>query len=262
MSALTFDLFKTVLSFGPDLPVRYNFPTFVPAEFEAFEAEFAAYVEQAREFHALLPGNPAWGFFMPTREKLLEYFLTLRAIDFSKVQCYLDIASCTGLFPAYVLDRFSCKVLRQDLYYAAGSQVTDFTSPVTGSPHRVTTIGCDACELPVEDESIDVMTLHCSFEHFEGDADRNFIREAHRVLRPGGSVLIIPFYCGGGHQEVITGDRSVGCQYNRYYSPATFRERVLAGVEDHWDLMMTYYETVAQYDPQFYCAYSMMMTKR
>ena len=38
------------------------------------------------------------------------------------------------------------------------------------------------------------MALHCSFEHFEGRSDIGFIREAERVLRPGGAVCVVPLY--------------------------------------------------------------------
>jgi SAM-dependent methyltransferase len=48
--------------------------------------------------------------------------------------------------------------------------------------------------MPVPDGFATRMALHCSFEHFEGDADMRFVREVARVLRPGGRVCFAPLY--------------------------------------------------------------------
>ena len=48
--------------------------------------------------------------------------------------------------------------------------------------------------MPLPDGFCTKMALHCSFEHFEGDADSGFIQEAARVLRPGGRLCILPLY--------------------------------------------------------------------
>src|SRR5579872_3260470 len=47
----------------------------------------------------------------------------------------------------------------------------------------------------------DALTLHCSFEHFEGDTDVRFISEVQRVLRPAGRCIIIPLYL---HHRYLT----------------------------------------------------------
>jgi hypothetical protein len=46
------------------------------------------------------------------------------------------------------------------------------------------------------------MALHCSFEHFEGDADIRFLQEARRVLRSGGRVCILPLYLSTEYQNL------------------------------------------------------------
>jgi ubiquinone/menaquinone biosynthesis C-methylase UbiE len=38
------------------------------------------------------------------------------------------------------------------------------------------------------------MALHCAFEMFVGDHDIGLIREAHRILVPGGKLVILPLY--------------------------------------------------------------------
>ena len=48
--------------------------------------------------------------------------------------------------------------------------------------------------MTVPDGLADVMTLHCSYDHFEGQADIGFAREAGRVMRAGGRTVIAPLY--------------------------------------------------------------------
>ena len=55
-------------------------------------------------------------------------------------------------------------------------------------------IGGDACKMPMADGFFSKMGLHCSFEHFENDADMRFLGEANRVLGKGGRVSILPLY--------------------------------------------------------------------
>ena len=55
-------------------------------------------------------------------------------------------------------------------------------------------IGGDAASLPVPDGFATKMALHCSLEHFESDSDIRFFQEAHRVLSPGGKLVVVPLY--------------------------------------------------------------------
>lgn len=55
-------------------------------------------------------------------------------------------------------------------------------------------IGGSASHLPLENNSVSKMALHCSFEHLEGTEDTLFLQEAARVLSPGGRICIIPLY--------------------------------------------------------------------
>jgi len=55
-------------------------------------------------------------------------------------------------------------------------------------------IGGDACKLPLPEGFVSKMALHCSFEHFEGNADTLFRQEASRVLAIGGKLCILPVY--------------------------------------------------------------------
>ena len=54
--------------------------------------------------------------------------------------------------------------------------------------------GYVAANMPLEDGFATKMGLHCSFEHFEGDADMRFIGEASRVLETAVRLCIVPLH--------------------------------------------------------------------
>ena len=60
-----------------------------------------------------------------------------------------------------------------------------------GDAHRLAFVTGDACRLPFADESFDaVVAVECIF-HFPGRS--RFLKEAHRVLRPGGLLALSDF---------------------------------------------------------------------
>jgi len=113
-------------------------------------------------------------------EKTLEHYLAAQLLELSPQDVYVDIAASDSPTPEIYHDLYGCTVYRQDLTYPSG---------VHGNM-----IGGDAASMPVADGFATKMAMHCSFEHFEGDSDMRVIREAGRVLRPGGRLCIVPFY--------------------------------------------------------------------
>jgi len=138
-------------------------------------ADVASYMERAGYLtrHAgYYPGNRV--------EKALEHYVAARLLSFAPGQRYLDVASEGSAAPAIYEELFGVESWRQDLAYPRG---------VHGR-----SVGSDAARMPLADEFVDRIGLHCSFEHFEGDADARFVSEAERILRPGGAVCIVPLY--------------------------------------------------------------------
>jgi len=257
------------LDFGPGHSVRHIECPIDQEKFDRFEAEFRPFIEARGAVYQRIPGGSSWSSFKPSREKVLEYYVTLDAVPLRGWSVYLDGASCLSLFPQYVAEATGARVLRQDLHYTPGMHDIAFPRVV---PHQaplwpqngkvtVTCIGCDACALPLPAASVDVITLHCSFEHFEGDGDRRFVREALRVLRPGGRLLIVPFYCGDAYREVVRPHFAAGCRFQRYYDPPSFVERVLSGLEVPVTLEARYYRNYAEIDREFYCCYSLTLIR-
>lgn len=249
-----------------------NFPDHIASEhlrhtvdaedFAAFERSFRSWIERREELQRVIPGAATWGVIEPTREKVLEYYLTLKLLEPRSGERFLDIASCTSLFPNYAAEACGLDVLRQDLYYEDGVHEVRFPAARSeGGAVPMRCIGSDACELPLDDASVDAMTLHCSLEHFEGDADRRFFREAMRVLRPGGRVLVIPFYCGKEHSEVVHPHFAPGCRFQRYYSLDSFAGRVLSALEVPFRADLHHFQNVREVDPSFYCELALVVSR-
>ena len=113
-------------------------------------------------------------------EKSLEHYLSFQLLSLSESDTYIDIASESSPAPEIAKALYGCRTYRQDLIYEKG---------VHGDR-----IGSDATRLPVPDGFATKISLHCSFEHFEGDADGRFVHECSRLLAHGGKACIIPLY--------------------------------------------------------------------
>jgi SAM-dependent methyltransferase len=166
-------------------------------------------------------------------EKALEHFISYELAKPGAAKVGIDIGSCQSVVPAIVRRLFGARVYEQDLEYPAG---------VHGDR-----IGSSADAIPLPDRSVDFMTLHCTFEHFENRADTGFVRECARLLKPGGQTVILPLYLNANYCN-ITGETdpairqgigfdagaSFHCvipewhnRFGRHYSPAALLERVI-----------------------------------
>jgi SAM-dependent methyltransferase len=123
-------------------------------------------------------------------EKSLEHFISFQFSDINEHSLVVDVANASSHFPRIMHDLFGCRVISNDLEFPAGVvELADWH----------TQIGCNACNLPLNDGSVDLMTLHCALEMFEGNDDISLIREASRVLKPGGKMVIVPLYLNEVH---------------------------------------------------------------
>lgn len=122
-------------------------------------------------------------------EKLLEYFVSLDLLQPRKDDVIIDVASEWSIFPDVARHLTGATIYQQDLIYPPGV-------------HGLR-IGGSAAHMPLPDGFADKLVLHNAFEHFEGTADSDFIREAWRVLKPGGVLCILPLFITE-HFSVIT----------------------------------------------------------
>lgn len=163
-------------------------------------------------------------------EKLLEHWVSLELLKLKKDDVLIDVGSAVSPFHEYVACTIGCTTYSLDLDYPAG---------VHGNR-----IGCSADAIPLPDESVTAMTLHCTIDHFEGEADRRSIREAARVLKPGGAVCVLPVYFAEEPTNICDPRRyapsarfdasstvrrvsGYGNRFGRFYSVESFRERLI-----------------------------------
>lgn len=196
-----------------------------------FASRFSDYIklpEYSGEYR-IYGGNQRHCFL----EKAVEHFLSLEFAKPTSRSTGIDIGSCKSVLPAIVRREFGANVFEQDLEYTPGIQGDR--------------IGSSADAIPMPDRSIDFMTLHCTFEHFEGSADTGFVRECARLLKPRGQTVILPLYLNAnfcnvtGETNELTRqgigfdpDAQYHCvipewqnRFGRHYSPASLKTRVL-----------------------------------
>lgn len=165
-------------------------------------------------------------------EKILEHYVSKVLIDPRPGMTGVDVGSCQSVFPALLRRLYGVNYYEQDLDYPRGVQ---------GSR-----IGSSADSIPLPESSVDFMTLHCTFEHFEGGIDSGFVVECARLLRAKGLCVILPLYlnrlhcnvtgvCDPERQATIGWDPYAEhrClipewenRFGRHYSPRAFMERV------------------------------------
>lgn len=113
-------------------------------------------------------------------QKVAEHWTAAELLELDPSDLYLDVASQDSPAPEIYKRLYACTVLRQDLAYRPG--------------RHGNRIGGSAGSIPMPDGAFSKMALHNAFEHFEGDADTGFMREAERLLRPGGRLCILPLF--------------------------------------------------------------------
>ncbi len=217
----------------------------------------------AEPYHVDWPGFKAFqrensgrfGRWEKSIEKQLEYFISERLLEITSTDTVMDVGSWFSTYPDIISAKYHCKVYAQDLAYPEGIHDEK--------------IGGDASRLPLPDNSISKVALHCTYEHFEGESDSRFIREAGRVLTPGGRLVIVPLYI---HQhytiwtdpslfdssripvdEGATTYKNLGWnnRFGRHNSPESLQQRVARHAEEV-DFKVLVIENVADLDPACY----------
>ncbi|MEO1437353.1 MAG: methyltransferase domain-containing protein [Bacteroidota bacterium] len=171
-------------------------------------------------------------------EKTLEHYVSLDFMNLGPNSRFVDIAACTSPFFQIVQDRFGVReAYQQDLVYPKGLN----DGKIGGYAH----------ELPFEPNSVDAVTLHCSLEHFEGVSDTEFFRTMNRILKPGGRIIVLPFYLAARyviHVDPVFNalrrhrpqlDEKAELRYcnwyqffSRHYDPKALQARVLTAMPD------------------------------
>jgi SAM-dependent methyltransferase len=140
---------------------------------------FHDYLDKANYAKSYHGGRNAPGHIF--LEKTLEHFVSIDVLSIGPDDVVMDLAADRSSFYEIVRRLWAPKmVYRQDLKYKPGVNED--------------TVGGEAGHMALEDDSISKATLHCSLEHFEGNSDLEMITEMSRVLKPGGTLCVLPFY--------------------------------------------------------------------
>lgn len=174
-------------------------------------------------------------------KKPLEFFISFKLLELTGDDIFLDAAGGGGSY----IEKTNCiKLILQDMVIADDKK--RHLSKLLGS--RIVFIEGNAGQMALPDNSVDKISCHHSFEHFQENADSQFISEVQRLLRLDGKCCIIPIFLADKYVEVtreITFDRHFDPQshylidptasipgwdkdsYARIYDPEAFTRRVL-----------------------------------
>jgi SAM-dependent methyltransferase len=124
-------------------------------------------------------------------KKLLEFYITFRLLDPHEQHVVMDAAGGTNGY----LGSLSCRrKILQDM------RIEPSTRAALGP--EVDYVEGDAGAIPLPDGSVDRISAHHSFEHFQGDSDTGFIREVQRLLAPEGRCCIVPLFVAKRYVEI------------------------------------------------------------
>ncbi len=211
-------------------------------DFNPDVADYQRYFEQA-EYATRYPEY----YKFNQVEKSLEHFICLRLLNLSASDVLIDIASEGSPVPEIMNRLTGCAAYAQDIMYEPG---------MNGNR-----IGGDACAMPLPAEFATAVTLTCSLEHFEKDADTALFKELARVLKLGGKVIVVPLYMNivpgvftdprysAATQVPFDEGAMVYCwefhnRHGRLYSAETLQSRVMEPVKTQFKF------SVYEIDPQ------------
>lgn len=205
-------------------------------------AAFQAFVD-LRYFPADYHGGVASGVW---DEKLLEHWITSQLLGLQEYRpgnVYVDIAAASSPWAKIVRERMGIEAYAIDLA-EIGPAYRDLAY------YRVE----NATKTSFGTASVRGASLHCAYEMFMKSDDVSLLREAARILEPGGKMVIAPLYMhthycsystpeyyGRGHsdpegKEYVRSD-CYGVPSSRKYDAKKLWERVLQPIEN---LGMTY----------------------
>ena len=112
-------------------------------------------------------------------EKCLEHYLVFKHLKLSLKDVYIDVAAAESPW-AEILNRHGMQSYRMDLIYQQGVHGMN--------------IGADAGDCGLQNGFCTALSLQCAFECLMGDGDVRFVKEAPRILAPGGRFAVVPLY--------------------------------------------------------------------
>ena len=147
------------------------------------------------------------------QKKLVEFYATFTLLNPSQGDVFMDSA---GGADTYLMLLKCNKRYLQDIHISEEVKFT-FGSDIEYIQSNVDNI-------PLPEESIDKLSCHHSFEHFQGDIDILFLKEIQRLLKPRGKCCVIPIFIADRYVEItdsFTFDKKYDFDSERIIDPTS-----------------------------------------
>lgn len=196
-------------------------------------------------------------------EKLLEHYLSWKLLGLTDGDVFVDVAAHESPWYKIVQEIDHVNSYCLDLQYPKGIKDNK--------------IGCNAADIPVPDGFFTKIALHCAFETFENDSDIEFIKEASRVLKDRGKLIILPLYMTNfhyissspfadrkgikyGNAKLVYRDDGSMVRFARHYSADAFINRVYKYL-NNLDLKIYFIKNEKEIDENCYIKFIAMFEK-
>ena len=197
-------------------------------------------------------------------EKAYEHFWSLQLLSPYLGGTFIDIASECSPLSDIAMHLYGGEWFSQDIMYEKG---------VNGNR-----IGCSVESMPFEDETVAGACATCSIEHFEGNIDTLFFKEMERILKPGGKLIIAPFYIAASPFTIthpcysvdnvefdVDGEirliRTWENRHGRFYSPKTTMSRIVNNCA-MLKFKILLVDNFSAIDSSVYCRFILVAEKR
>ncbi|MFQ5835297.1 MAG: methyltransferase domain-containing protein [bacterium] len=215
----------------PEELIRTGVNNFQRINFQS--SRIREWLEKHKEKFSKMPTYraPKWTKLDYLHQKALEYYVSYQLLEPQDEDVFMDV----GVEKSSYYRILSCReIYLQDMIYPPGLKRLD---------GRIFRLGGDAASLPLPKESVNKISLHHTFEHFEGGKDRQFIKQSCRILKPGGKMCIIPLLLCDEYTEVhrfprkafdsqarrvIDPTTTLATPFARLYDIETLQTRILA----------------------------------
>lgn len=204
--------------------------------------------------------------------KALQHYISIELLDLKEDDIYIDIASSQSVCPDIIKRYHTKNIYRQDLRYAEG---------IDGEY-----IGSNGDNIPLETQSVTKISLHCSIEHFENNSDIRFLKEAFRILKSGGKIVITPLYMSlvpviftspsiwnskykhsdsfpqftNGYNLIL--DENMKQRQEKYFSPKSFIDEVIEPFKEKFDCSISYIDELNDKILDKFPRFTLVLTKK